>query len=442
MATAFFAVAICPAATGEDRQSAVWPQWRGPEASGRGNADADVPLKWSDDDHVVWSAEIDGLGGSTPAVMGDTAYLTSGVEQKNTLMAISLSDGSIRWSLPLGTDAGNKHRKGGGSNPSPVVGTTDDGSPVVVVYFRSGDVAGVSANGEKLWHWNLQERFGDDTLWWDLGSSPALIDGDPVLAVVQTGPSYLIRLDLETGDVVWKADRDVDAPEEAAQTYSTPIEVQVGDRTVIAMLGADHLTLHDTGSGDMLATLGGFNPTGDKYFRSISSPVASGCDIVFPYARGETITLIDAEKLLAVKQPRATINDSPAVRWHVDWIGSDVPTPAVDDRYAYVVDDSKAGKGTVAALTLSDGKPAWKVQLPKSRHGYSSSPLLYANHLFVTREDGLTHVIGPIDAPEPKLVSDNALSDDEPYTVASPVPVDGGLLIRTRHRLYRIGTGD
>ena len=430
---------VCPTVRGEDRQPGNWPQWRGPSASGRGDAGDHVPLQWSDEENVVWSTEIAGLGGSTPAVMGDVAYLTSGIEQKNTLMAVSLADGEVRWTVSLGSDAGNKHRKGGGSNPSPIVGTIADGSTVAVAYFRSGDVAGVSARGEKLWHWNLQERFGDDTLWWDLGSSPALIDGDPVLAVVQTGPSYLVRLDLATGEVVWKADRDVEAPEEAAQTYSTPIEVQAGEKRVIAMLGADHLTLHDIDSGAMLATLGGFNPTGNKYFRSIASPVASGGDIVFPYARGETVTLIDAEKMLATKRPGATFDNSPAVRWHVDWIGSDVPTPAVDDAAVYMVDDSKAGKGTVAALSLADGQTIWKLQLPKSRHGYSSSPLIYANHLFVTREDGLTHVMGPIDAPEPKLVSDNALSDDEPYTVASPVPVDGGLLIRTRHRLYRIG---
>ncbi len=77
------------------------------------------------------------------------------------------------------------------------------------------------------------------------------------------------------------------APEEAAQCYATPLAVEVNGDDAMAVMGADHLTLHSAKNGKELGRLGGFNPTEHKFFRSISSPVAEGHIIVCPYARGE-----------------------------------------------------------------------------------------------------------------------------------------------------------
>ena len=59
---------------------------------------------------------------------------------------------------------------------------------------------------------------------------------------------------------------------------------------VLFVLGADHVTAHDAADGRELWRVGGLNPTGHKYFRSIASPVVSGDFVIAPYARGETIT--------------------------------------------------------------------------------------------------------------------------------------------------------
>ena len=385
---------------------------------------------------MVWKTRVPGLGGSTPIVSDGVVYLTAGDGGKNQLFGLDFQSGDQIFATELGDDTGNKHRKGGGSNPSVAIGRIGgaDGRNVAVAYFRSGDLAAVDATGKILWHWNVQERFDDDTLWWDLGSSP-VVHGDAVfLAVVQTGPSYLIKIDLATGEVVFKRDRDVPAPEEAAQTYATPVITRVGDREVVAILGADHLTVHDINDGSVLGKLGGFNPTDNHYFRSIASPVCSGDVLIFPYARGETVTAIDLKRLIA---PESSTAASDAILWQIDSIGSDVPTPAVDGDTVYIVDDSKAGKGTVAALDLRSGKTLWTTQLVKSRHTVSASPIVAEKHLYVVREDGMTSVIGPLYADEPRVLHENALDDAELYTVASPVAVGNSLLIRTRHTLYR-----
>lgn len=421
-ATLCFTVLSVAVATGDDS----WPQWRGPGQNGVAAA-GEFPVTWDEDSHVAWKKEIPGKGSSTPVIASGVAYVTSGLDEKNVLIAIDAETGEIQWQTDLGPDRGNKHKKGGGSNPSPAI---DDGK--VFAYFRSGDLACVSAaDGQMIWQINLQDKFGEDTLWWDLGSSPMLTSSAVVVAVMQTGPSYLVALNKENGEVMWKEDRMLGAPEEAAQSYSTPIAVTINEKPGIAAMGADHLTLHDAATGKTIGKLGGFNPTDHKYFRSIASPVAEGDIVVCPYARGESVTAVRMSDLASGKGAKA-------IAWFRDDLGSDVPTPAIHDGRVYLVGDGKSSRGTVWCLDLKTGETLWTVETPKSRIGFSSSPLVANDHLYVTGEDALTHVIGPLSSETPTVVASNELGDDESFTVASPVPVKDGLLLRSKSNLYRI----
>ncbi|MDB4664692.1 PQQ-like beta-propeller repeat protein, partial [bacterium] len=143
----------------------------------------DFPVQWSAATGIAWQTELPGMGGSTPIISNGTAYITTGTEGKNQLLAFDLETGKKNWAVTVGTDRGNKHRKGSGSNPSPVV----DGDNIFA-YFRSGDLASIDSNGKTLWSKNLQSLFGEDTLWWDLGSSPVLTETAIVIAVMQSGP--------------------------------------------------------------------------------------------------------------------------------------------------------------------------------------------------------------------------------------------------------------
>ncbi len=408
-------------------QSATWPQWRGPSQQGVVDL-SELPVRW--DESATRRVEIPGDGGSTPVVAGDTAYLTSGVDGNNTLFAIDidpkLDQPRIRWQVALGEDRGNKHRKGSGSNPSAIT----DGEHIVA-YFRSGDLACVDTTGKVIWHVNIQEKFGQDSLWWDLGSSPVRVGSMVVVAVMQTGPSYLAAFDIATGELKWKTDRLTEAPEEAAQSYSTPLAIEINGEPAIATMGADHLTIHNAADGKELARLGGFNPGGEKFFRSIASPVAEGHLIVCPYARGATLTAVDMPKLVAGQGKDAIV-------WFRDDIGSDVPTPALRDGVVYMVSDAKHDKGTVYALDADTGETLWTVDLPRTRRSYSSSPLVAGDRLYVTSEDAVTNVIEPLGA-DAQVMATNEVADDGEYTVASLVPMNGRLGLRTKNFLYLIG---
>jgi len=398
-----------------------WNQWRGDGQVGVASGDG-YPTTWSPSQSVAWSVDLPGIGASTPVIIENRALLTAGVDGQNRLICIDTESGKTVWSARLGTDKGGKHRKASGANSSPVT----DGT-LTYAYFRSGDLGCVDSQGNVRWQKNLQDAYGEDTLWWDLGTSPLLTEKAVVVAVMQSGPSYLAAFDKLTGKLLWKTDRVLDAPEEAAHSYSSPLLVTIGDKRVIAVLGADHLTLHSETDGKELARLGGFNPTAQRYFRSIASPVVHGDVIACPYARGATITGVSLSALLAGK-------GKDAILWFRDDIGADVPTPAALDGKFYVCGD----KGIVTAIDAQTGKNVWQVELPRSRHAFSSSPLIAADHVYLTREDAVTFVVGPISSPAPKLVATNEINDDALDTVASLAPVNGDLLLRTRQALYRL----
>lgn len=410
-----------------------WPNWRGAGldgvAVGEGYAtdwgaagEGDATPK-----NVRWRVKLPGLGGSTPAVWGDAIVLTCGVDAKNAVICFD-RDGKERWQRLLGPERPGKHKKATGANPSPVT----DGEHVWV-YFKSGDLACLRlADGEIIWQTNLQERFGKDTLWWDLGTSPVLSKNAVIVAVMQEGPSYLVAFDRTTGKELWKHDRMLEAPMEATQSYTTPL-VLAGDPAknepaeMLVVLGSDHVTAHDTKDGREIWRVGGLNPTANGYFRSIASPVAAGELVIAPYARGESVT--------AIRRGGKGDVTASHVAWARTDVGSDVPTPAVADGQIVICSD----KGRVVGLDAATGKTRWEKELPKNRNAYSSSPVIVGGHVIVTREDGASFTLGVPRAGETEPAIIGTGSVDE-MTVATPVCVDGRIYLRTHDALWCLGS--
>jgi outer membrane protein assembly factor BamB len=409
-----------------------WPSWRGPAldgtAAGRGYVSS-----WSPATHVLWRVKLPGLGASTPAVWGDRVVVTCAVDGKDAAICLD-RNGKELWRRELGEVKPGKHKKATGCNSSPVTDGTH-----VWVYYKSGELACLNlADGGVVWKTNLQQRFGEDTLWWDLGTSPLLTSKAVVVAVMQTGPSYVAAFERATGSLLWKQDRVLDAPEEAAQSYSTPVVVagkaDKGEPAeMLVVLGADHVTAHDAADGREIWRVGGLNPTGHKYFRSIASPVVAGDLVIAPYARGETITAIR-------RGGRGDVTSS-----HVAWVrtdlGSDVPTPAVKDGSIIVCTD----KGRVECLAAATGKTLAKTELPKNRNAYSASPVIVEGRVIVTREDGESSVLAwpaassgePAAGPDAFKLLGQGVVDE--MTVATPVCVDGRIFLRTHDSLWCLG---
>jgi outer membrane protein assembly factor BamB len=414
-------LALLPPASAEN-----WPNWRGPALDGVAPGTG-FATTWGPEEHVAWKVTLPGLGASTPAVWGDRMVLTCAIDGKDAAICFDRT-GQERWRRLLGAEKPGKHAKATGCNPSPVT----DGK-LVWVYFKSGEIAALDlATGAVAWRDNLQERFGEDTLWWDLGTSPVLTKDAVVVAVMQTGPSYLAALGRTDGTLLWKEDRNLGAPEEAAQSYSTPLVVKGEEKhgepaEVIFVLGADHVTAHDAATGKELWRVGGLNPAGEKYFRSIASPVVAGDLVVAPYARGSTLT--------AVRRGGKGDVTKTHVAWARSDLGADVPTPAFQGGKVVVCTD----QGKVACLEAATGTTLWEGELPKNRHAYSASPVLVDGKILVTREDGESAILsGPTagaDAGRFEILGHGSVGE---MTVATPVCVDGRIFLRTHDSLWCI----
>jgi outer membrane protein assembly factor BamB len=409
--------ALAPASSRADD----WPNWRGPAQDGVA-AGSGYATEWGPEKNVLWRTALPGTGASTPAVQGDRVVVTCAIGDRNAVVCFD-RDGKEAWRRELGPVRAGKHAKATGCNPSPVT----DGVRAWV-YYKSGELACLDlADGAVVWRTNLQERFGADTLWWDLGTSPVLAKKAVIVAVMQSGPSYLAAFDRGTGELLWKQDRLLDAPEEAAQSYSTPVVI-AGDAAkrepdeLVIVLGADHVTAHDAATGKEVWRVGGLNPDGHKFFRSIASPVVAGDYVIAPYARGATLT--------AVRRGGSGDVTKTHVAWTRKDLGTDVPTPAAAGGRVIVCTD----KGTVACLEAATGKTLWSGDLPKNRHTYSASPVLVDGAIVVTREDGASTVLAARDAFE--VLGSGAVGET---TVATPVCIDGRMLLRTHDSLWCIG---
>lgn len=391
-----------------------WLNWRGKH--GNGNAGkGNYATHWSETENILWKTPIVGRGGSTPIIVGSQIIITAGIDGQNALMALDLS-GQAKWQSSLGAERAGKHRKGSGSNSSPV----SDGE-LIFSYFKSGDLVCCDLSGNTIWKRNLQMEYGEDTLWWDLGTSPVLSKDAVVIAVMQSGPSFIVAFDKKNGQQLWKTERMLEANDESNQAYTTPVMIKTEQGDVLFALGADHVTAHNANSGKELWRVGGFNPTNQKNYRSIASPVIANDLVICPYARGQLLTAIRFKPGLSEKD---------RIAWQREKIAADVPTPAVSGNHLFVVTD----KGEVSCINAKSGETLWGSKLEGRRQAFSSSPIFAGGYLYLVREDATTFVLKVGDRFE--VVAENKLDSS---TVATPVFVNGRIYLRTFDALYCIG---
>ena len=391
-----------------------WPGWRGPVSAGS-TASGSYASGWADGKNILWTAPLPGKGCSTPVVWGESIFITVPIEGEDGIMAFDWK-GKVRWQSRMGKTRGGKHRNGSGANPSPVT----DGQ-YIFAYYRSGNFAGLDINGKVLWKTNLQKRFGEDTLYWDIGTSPVVTERHAVIAVIQERGSFLAAFDKKSGELAWKVARNYECPTEGDHSYTTPIVVRHEGREAILVWGAERLTLHSAADGKIIWSCAGFNPEEKRNWVTVASPVISAGVVVVPYGRGE--------RLAGVRLGgKGDVTETHRL-WTVKGNGTFVPTPAVSGDEVYILRD----KGQVVCLDSKTGKTKWSGRMPKHRAKYYSSPLVAGGNMYAAREDGVV-VVARL-GEDFKVLSENDMGE---RMIASPVPVAGRLLLRGDRALYCI----
>lgn len=411
------AMALLLAAVALAETPTNWPSWRGPADTGS-TTEGIYPVEWTPGS-VLWKAPLPGKGCSTPIVWEDRIYLTAPTDGRDSLLALDGS-GKPLWTTSFGAETPGKHRNGSGSNPSPVT----DGE-AVFVSFKSGTLAAVEFDGTIRWQTNLVERFGPHGLFWDFGTSPVLTEKHVVVARMHDGDSWLAAFDKATGEIEWKVARNYKTPTEGDHGYTSPMVIRHDGKEAILLWGAEHLTLHDTKSGSVIWTCGGFNPERKKLWPAIAMPVIVDDMVVVAYGRNDRgIPTLHGIRLEGAGDVTGTHRV-----WKRDDVGTFVPSPVAWKDRAYIVGD----QGKVHCLDPASGTTIWSDAFPRHRNKFYSSPTIAGGKLYAAREDGIIFVASVVDGF--KLLAENDMG--EPI-IASPVPTGNRLLIRGQNHLFCI----
>jgi outer membrane protein assembly factor BamB len=414
-----------------------WPQFRGPDQTGIGAA-TNLPVTWSETENIAWKTPLPWWSGSSPIVWGDRVYVTSPSrpEGKATeanadfenpggpkllLLCLSKQDGKILWERELG-DGNALGRKQNFSSPTPVT----DGAHLWTI-TGTGEVTALTMDGDIVWHHNLTTEYGPLAMQFGYACSPLLYDGMIIVQVLHgykmEATSYVMAYDAVSGAVKWRVERPTTAILEAHDSYNTPTLLRHAGKTQIIVSGGDCVTGHDPDTGKEIWRAWGLNPTNYKYNRIIASPVVAA-DMIFAPTRQKPMLAIRAG------------GEGDITATHIAWkwnkpAGPDVPTPACDGAYFYMVDD----RGVITVLQPKTGEVVYGPE-HTARGTVSASPIVADGKIYITNEDGVTAVLAA--GPAFKLIATNTL-DGGGHTLSSIAISGNQLFLRTPSSLYCIG---
>ena len=393
-----------------------WPAWRGPTGDGV-STETNLALEWDTERNIAWKLPLPAWSGSTPIVWGGRIFLNVAVDDDIELWCLDRDTGRPLWTRRL-SDGNRRLRKQNMSSPSPVT----DGERVWVM-TGTGILSAFDVEGRQLWRRDVPASYGPFGLNWGYASSPLLHDGALYLQVLHgmrtDDPSYVLRIDPLTGRTVWRVERPSQAVRESPDAYTTPALLEYDGATEVVITGGDAVTGHDPETGRELWRADGLNPTRQRDYRIVASPLVRDGVIYAPTR---------VRPLLALRPGgRGDVLDTHVV-WSTD-NGPDVPTPVTDGEYFYIVND----RGIVFVLDAKTGAPVYGPQ--RIRRGtYSASPVLADGRIYVTNEAGMTTVLRA--GPEFEVLAENDLDD---YCLSSPAVSEGQIFIRTTGHLHAIG---
>ncbi len=420
-----------------------WPQFRGPAGSGVADGQG-VALRWDagSGEGIAWEAELGGLGVSSPIIWGQRAFVVTAAsltgddefriglygdvdpvendsEHVWELNALDLHTGEAIWSKELarGVPRTRRHTKSSQANATPAT----DGERIVTLIGSMGVLACHDLDGRLLWERDIgvlnSGWFYDPDYQWGHASSPILHAGRViVLADVHDG-AFLGAFDLETGEPVWRTERD------EVSTFSTPLAHSVAGAAEIVVNGTT-IRGYDAATGVENWRLSpnsevpiGVPLLGDGLlFVQAGYPPIRPIYAIRPGMRGD-LTLASGE------------SSSEAIAWSQDRGGVYIPSPLYYRGVLYL----NANNGRLSAYDGETGERLYRARIGGVGGSYAASPFAADGRLYFTSEEGETFVVRA--GRDYELLARNSV---DRIVMASPAASDGILLIRALDRLFGI----
>lgn len=219
--------------------AADWPQWRGPNRDDV-SREQDLQAEWAaDGPSKLWLSDKVGLGYSGFAVVGDTLYTLGADDENESVIAVNVADGSVKWSTPIGERLKNGWGDGPRSTP------TIDGDRLYALSGRGALACLNLADGSEVWKVEMKD-FGGKTPNWGYCESP-LIDGEKCLCTPGGSDGAILALNKTTGEQIWQSKDFTDGAQ-----YASIIAIEHGGKRQYVQLTQQNLVGVDAANGDVL----------------------------------------------------------------------------------------------------------------------------------------------------------------------------------------------
>jgi len=331
-----------------------WPWWRGPNADGVAPAGQTPPLAWSESKNIVWKSPVVGRGHGSPIVVGDSVYLATADESKQSqhVICFDRKTGTTRWITKVASDGFPKKMNKKASMASSTLAC--DGERLYANFLSGGRVTTSALNlkGEVVWSTPIT----DYVIHQGYGSSPSLYGELVIVSADNKGGGAVAALDRKSGDIVWRIDRP------KTPNYSSPIILHVAGKDQVILTGCDLVTSLNPRDGSKLWEIEGATT------ECVTSTLTDGTHI---YTSGGYPT---NHMAAVVADGSGTIAWKNKVRVYV-------PSMLIKDQYLYAIADA----GIAYCFKAATGEEVWKERIGGT---FSASPILVGDRIYVVNEDG------------------------------------------------------
>jgi outer membrane protein assembly factor BamB len=335
------------------------------------------------------------------------------------LYAVEKRTGKIRWEREAthGEPLNKRHIKSTYASASPAT----DGR-IVVAWFGSQGIYAYDFTGALRWKVDIGRvdmgAYDIPSYEWGPASSPIIWNGMVIVQCDTQADSFLLALNAETGETIWKTDR------QELPSWGTPNIVTTPAGPELVTNASNFIRGYDPKTGQELWRLGGSSkltaPT--PIFANGLHIIASGraperpVFAVRPGSRGDLTLAKDKV-------------ENASVVWSKTGRGSYMPTPLAYRGIVYVLNNN----GVFDAYEIATGKDVYRQRLPNIGSGFSASPVAADGKIYLSSEDGDMLVI---EAGETfRVIATITMGET---IMATPALSDGAMYVRGASTLFAI----
>ena len=421
-----------------------WPSFRGPQASGIADGQ-NLPDQWNakTGENILWRTPIPGLAHSSPIVWGNRIFVTSAVSSdpkasfrpglygdgdaskdrslhRWMIYALDKDSGKILWERVAheGEPREKRHIKATYANSTPAT----DGR-IVVAWFGSQGVHAYDVKGRFLWKVDLGRidlgAYDIPSFEWGPASSPIIWKDLVILQCDTQTDSFMIALNANTGETVWKTERD------EIPSWGTPTVAVTSKGEELIANASNFIRGYDPRTGKELWRLGRSSKI------TAPTPIYADDALVVVSGRGPERPIF---VLKAGARGDLTLDEgktsSDTIMWSRTGRGSYMPTPLIYNGILYVLSNN----GTFDAYNLKTGDELYRQRLSTVGSGFSASPVASDGKIYLSNEDGEILIVSA--GEKFAHISTNSMGE---LLMATPAISEGVMYVRSAASLFAIG---